>query len=108
MAGKVHALITRSYPKGRDWYDLAWYTSHRPPIQPNLALLQNALDQTQGQGKLEATNWRQLALNIFRRLDSRKLTHDVAPFLEHQQDIVMLEPGNLEELLGGGSRRDLG
>ncbi len=25
MAGKVHVLVTRKYPKGRDWYDLLWW-----------------------------------------------------------------------------------
>ncbi len=35
MAGKVHALMTRNYSKGRDWYDLLWYLSHRPPTAPN-------------------------------------------------------------------------
>jgi hypothetical protein len=40
MAGKLHALVTRGYPKGRDWYDLAWYRAKRPPITPNLTLLQ--------------------------------------------------------------------
>jgi len=43
LAGKLHALITRAYPKGRDWYDLIWYRAVRPPIEPNLVLLQNAL-----------------------------------------------------------------
>lgn len=41
MAGKVHALMTRKYSKGRDWYDLLWYLSRRPSTEPNLILLQN-------------------------------------------------------------------
>ncbi|MBI5444901.1 MAG: hypothetical protein HY900_27275 [Deltaproteobacteria bacterium] len=24
FAGKLHALLARSYPKGREWLDLAW------------------------------------------------------------------------------------
>ena len=50
MAGKIHALITREYPKGRDWYDLLWYRGQRPAMAPNVTQLQNALDQTQGEG----------------------------------------------------------
>ena len=34
MAGKLHALLIRGYPKGRDWYDLIWYRSRRPPVEP--------------------------------------------------------------------------
>ena len=30
----------------RWWHDLVWYLSQRPPLQPNLTLLQHALDQT--------------------------------------------------------------
>jgi hypothetical protein len=41
MAGKLHALWTRPYPKGRDWFDLVWYLARRPPVAPNIALLQN-------------------------------------------------------------------
>ena len=54
LAGKLHAAITRRYVKGRDWYDLMWYLSQRPPPAPNLTLLQNALDQTQGPGRFES------------------------------------------------------
>ena len=32
MAGKLHAVLTRKHTKGRDWYDLAWYLSHRQPV----------------------------------------------------------------------------
>jgi hypothetical protein len=43
LAGKLHAATTRKYAKGRDWYDLMWYLSQRPPVAPNLPLLQAAL-----------------------------------------------------------------
>ena len=43
---KLHALLCRSYVKGRDWHDLVWYASKR--IVPELPLLENALIQ-QGQ-----------------------------------------------------------
>ena len=37
MAGKIHALITRAYPKGRDWYDLLsqssrWATKRKASV----------------------------------------------------------------------------
>lgn len=43
FALKIHALLCRKYLKGRDWYDLNWYITHK--ISPNLLLLQNALIQ---------------------------------------------------------------
>lgn len=43
FAGKCHALLCRPYEKGRDWFDFAWYISHKTPI--NFEFLQNALDQ---------------------------------------------------------------
>lgn len=44
FAGKCHALLCRSYTKGRDWFDFVWYASRKTPI--NYKLLQNALYQT--------------------------------------------------------------
>lgn len=43
MAGKIHAILCRSFEKGRDWYDLNWYITNK--ISPNLELLKNALFQ---------------------------------------------------------------
>ncbi len=44
FAGKCHALLCRTYIKGRDYYDLLWYLGRKTPV--NLVLLQNALEQT--------------------------------------------------------------
>lgn len=44
FAGKLHALLCRSYCKGRDWYDFIWYTSRR--IAVNEQMLAAALAQT--------------------------------------------------------------
>jgi len=43
FAGKIHALLCRTYMKGRDWYDFLFYTSLRTPI--NYRLLSSALSQ---------------------------------------------------------------
>ncbi len=43
FATKIHALLCRTYTKGRDWYDLIWYVGRR--IEPNFKLLANALLQ---------------------------------------------------------------
>ncbi len=104
MADKVHALLTRRYPKGRDWYDLLWYLGHRPPRSPNIELLQNALTQTQATPPPDASAWRQLILERLETLDCRKLVDDVAPFLEHPEDAALLTVQNIgTALMGNGS-----
>jgi len=40
---KLHALLCRTYTKGRDWHDFAWYVSRN--VTPDLAVLANALTQ---------------------------------------------------------------
>lgn len=44
FAGKCHALLTRKYIKGRDWYDFLFYVAQK--TEPNYRLLTNALIQT--------------------------------------------------------------
>ena len=101
LAGKLHAAITRKYAKGRDWYDLVWYLSHRPPVTPNLPLLQNALDQTQGTGHHDARSWRELVQDRLATLDLQAVSDDVTPFLERPQDAALLTRENLTGLLKG-------
>jgi hypothetical protein len=99
LAGKLHAAITRKYAKGRDWYDLVWYLSQRPPVVPNLSLLQNALDQTQGAGRHNALSWRERVRERLASLDLQAVRDDVMPFLERPQDAALLTRENLEGLL---------
>lgn len=99
MAGKVHALIARPYAKGRDWFDLVWYRAHRPPIRPDLQLLQNALDQTLGSGARDAADWRRLLKTKLAGLDVASLAADVRPFLERPADRNLLTRPNLESVL---------
>jgi hypothetical protein len=100
LAGKLHAAITRKYAKGRDWYDLMWYLSQRPPVAPNLPFLQAALDQTQGAGRRDALAWKQLVQARLTALDMRAVSEDVGPFLERPQDAALLTRENLSVMLG--------
>jgi hypothetical protein len=99
LAGKVHALLTRRYAKGRDWYDLVWYLSQRPPVAPNLTLLQNALDQTQGADRVDARRWMDEVRGRLRAIDIQALLEDVGPFLERPQDAALITRENLLGLL---------
>jgi len=99
MAGKVHALITRKYAKGRDWYDLVWYRARRPPVEPNLVQLQNALDQTQGTGRCDSAKWKTLLADKARSADCRALADDVRSFLERPRDSALLTAENICSVL---------
>lgn len=95
LAGKLHAAITRKYAKGRDWYDLVWYLSQRPPVEPNLPLLQNALDQTLRTGRHDARDWPALVRTRLGTFDIDAIGDDVRPFLERPQDADLLTRKNL-------------
>lgn len=99
MAGKLHALITRAYPKGRDWYDLTWYRARRPPEEPNLELLQNALNQTQGPGIMNGARWRRLVKDQLAKLDVAKVRQEILPFLERKGDADLISRANILSLL---------
>jgi len=99
MAGKLHALITRQYIKGRDWYDFIWYRAQRPQPQPNLVLLQNALDQTEGVGAFDSGKWEEYVRGKIAALDIGKIGKDVQPFLERPEDMQLITRENLESLV---------
>ncbi|MFO7821977.1 MAG: nucleotidyl transferase AbiEii/AbiGii toxin family protein [Lentisphaeria bacterium] len=99
MSGKLHALLTRKYPKGRDWYDLVWYRGRRPPVAPNLVLLQNALNQTEEEGACEAANWKHTLRDRIENLDDRQLVADVQPFLEHPEEAELLRTEHVLSVL---------
>jgi len=90
MAGKIHAMIIRPFDKGRDWYDFLWYRAKRPVIEPNLLLLQNALDQSQGKGSFRADQWKQILAEKVNKIDLKKLKNDVSPFLERPVDLELI------------------
>lgn len=99
LAGKLHAVITRRYAKGRDWYDLMWYLSQRPTVEPNVPLLQNALDQTGATGKVDVHSWRRLIRERLDSLDLEAVVDEVRPFLENPKDAALLTRENLLGLM---------
>lgn len=66
FAGKIHALLTRAYTKGRDWYDFLWYAGRKTEI--NILYLTNALNQT---GSWAGQNIKVNNVWILRRLQKR-------------------------------------
>jgi len=100
LAGKLHAILQRSFAKGRDIYDLLWYFSDPDWPQPNLILLNNALTQTNwNSGTLTEANWRDHVSVRLRNLNWNAIVEDVRPFVEPGFDLKLMTLANLEQVL---------
>ncbi len=101
LAGKLHALLTRKYTKGRDLYDLMWYLASRDWPEPNVNLLNHALHQTGWDGEpLTQHSWRQVVGSRLKTVNWEQARADVAPFLERGQELSLIVPETYERLLG--------
>ncbi|MFA7173700.1 MAG: nucleotidyl transferase AbiEii/AbiGii toxin family protein [Kiritimatiellia bacterium] len=100
FAGKLHAVLSRKWTKGRDLYDLAWYLADRRWPEPNLDQLNAALSQTGWAGPtMTATNWRSELARRLATLDWQRAQADVRPFLERERDIDLVTLESLNKLL---------
>ena len=112
LAGKINAILTRPYLKGRDVYDLVWYLSDPGQPPPNLKLLNNALRQFGWfrEGGETVTdditdhNWRHLLLDQFKETNWAYVVDDVRPLLEDQTEVELLALDTVQELVRGGAR----
>jgi hypothetical protein len=94
LSGKLHAILQRPYPKGRDLYDLLWYLSAPDWPSPNLLMLNNALTQTGWPGEMLTTeNWRRITLQRLSQLNWTTAINDVRPFLmlPEESDLLTLD-----------------
>ena len=100
LSGKLHAVLQRTYTKGRDVYDLLWYLSDPAWPEPNLVLLNNALVQTDWEGEiLTPANWNGYVIKRLQRLNWNNIVDDVRPFIEPEFDLNLLTLANLERVL---------
>lgn len=100
LAGKLHAVLSRQWTKGRDLYDLAWYLADNLWPAPNFDLLNAALAQTEWDGPaLGADNWRAELARRLEALDWERARADVRPFLERERDIDLVSCEALKKLL---------
>ena len=88
MAGKLHAVLARSYTKGRDWYDLLWYLGRK--VEPNTVFLQNALNQQPSKFCVDAEDWKEAVSKIVDVADWGAIHRDLTPFLEKGAEIEMM------------------
>ncbi len=101
LAGKLHAVLSRVWTKGRDIYDIIWYLADRDWPSPNLLFLNAALSQTGWDGELPLTEktWPTLLKDHLLTLDWDKVRGDVLPFLEREGDAEMLSATTVDRLL---------
>jgi predicted nucleotidyltransferase component of viral defense system len=100
FAGKLHAVLSREYTKGRDYFDLGWYLSKWGGIAPNVTMLNNSLKQT-GWKKEYPTEktWRDIVYQALSKADWVKVKKDVENFLERQEDLRVFTKENVLKLL---------
>ena len=100
LAGKLHAVLSRVYTKGRDLYDLVWYLSDRTWPAPNLSLLNAALGKSGWQGgKITPENLKEILLRKMEELQWEKVKDDLLPFLERQQELELVTKENCLKLI---------
>ena len=100
LAGKLHAILQRTFSKGRDWYDLIWYLSDRSWPPPNLELLADALRQTGWDGPAPtAKSWPAEVEKRLGAVEWDRIVRDVTPFLEMPADAALLTAENVRLLL---------
>ncbi|MDO8880313.1 MAG: nucleotidyl transferase AbiEii/AbiGii toxin family protein [Coriobacteriia bacterium] len=103
-AGKITAVLARPYTKGRDLYDLMWYLTRTPSIEPNAVLLTNSLTQVAPDVVAEAeADWRTAVRARLARVDWYDARRDLASFLEQSRDVDLIEAATFEQLLQGSS-----
>ncbi len=109
LAGKLHAILSRPYTKGRDLYDLVWFLSDPAWPAPNWALLNAALAQTGWPGpELSAANWVEVLTGRLEAVNWRWALQDVRPFLEREAELALLTRENCLRVLGQVGGRRLG
>ena len=88
LAGKLHAVLHRPWPKGRDIYDLVWYLSDPSWPPPNLDLLNAARRQTErSTPTLTEHTWHQAVAARVSEVEWKLVEADVRPFLESGEDV---------------------
>lgn len=101
LAGKLHAVLQRPYPKGRDFYDLLWYLADPTWPEPNVTMLNNALEQTGWrEPALAGGTWRGVVSDRVAAVDWERIVDDVRPLVEAEEELSLLEREKLLTLLG--------
>ncbi|MDP2940954.1 MAG: nucleotidyl transferase AbiEii/AbiGii toxin family protein [Candidatus Omnitrophota bacterium] len=94
-AGKLSACFFRKYTKGRDLYDFIWFLGKK--IQPNYALLNNSIQQAQGNNPgINQGNIKDFMVNYIGKTDFAAARKDVERFLEDKNELKLFDPRILQ------------
>lgn len=100
LAGKITAILSRTYTKGRDWFDLFWFLTRPRPVEPNWALLQAGLSQTNPALAPKSFRWRQLLQAKLKTIAWESVLRDVQPLIERREDLALFTRENISLELG--------
>jgi predicted nucleotidyltransferase component of viral defense system len=95
FAGKLNALLTREFVKGRDWFDLLWYLSK--DIRVNTPYLASALAQFDyphlGKKSIDAEWIKNELLRVIEKIDWNMARKDLSQLLR-EKDLQTLDLWN--------------
>lgn len=99
-AGKVNAILTRSYLKGRDFYDLFWFLVTHKQTSPNFGFLKNALLQFKWREELlYRDNWKKKLIQKLKQIDWDVVQKEVELLIEDRDELIPFTRENLFLLL---------
>lgn len=103
IAGKIAAVLTREWVKGRDVYDLVWYATNAAWPTPNLAYLNASVRQSGWSGPdITEAEWRVLAWQrLARDADWREVRGDVERFVQRPGDVELVSATAVRSALTG-------
>lgn len=105
LAGKLNAILTRPYLKGRDVFDPVWYLADPSWPAPNLVLLNNALAQFAWDGgRITEKNWHRIVRGRLAEVSWDEAVRDVRPFIEREGEVDLLSWENVNRVLGSGRK----
>jgi len=99
FAGKLNAIFTRGYTKGRDIYDLFWYLTSKEKILPNFEFLNNALSQFDYSTKISNKNWKTILKDKIEKVSWAHITKELEFFLEDPAELEIITKENLIKLI---------
>jgi len=99
FAGKLNAIFTREYTKGRDIYDLFWFLTAEKKIIPNFGFLKNALSQFNYKIKVNEDNYKKILVEKIEELKWKIIQEDLKTFIEDHDEIKIITKENLIKLI---------